>query len=140
MPEPVWCRSAAACLLLAVATGACGQTAPSSEGEKAIATARATDSPSSSPLNALVGLRGIAADTLRIAETGDFSAARRRVDDLERDWNRQKLEVKSRTPDKWRSLDAAIDRAERELRFGRVRQTDSVAALKEVVSIIDSLK
>lgn len=140
MRRPMLCRSGAACLFLAVATSVWSQGASPSEGAKSTANAQAANSLSSPAVGGLVSLRATAADTLRIAETGDLSAARKRVDDLERGWNRETPELKSRAPEKWRSLDAAIDRAERELRFGRVRQTDSVAALQEVVSIIDSMK
>ncbi|MDQ6680415.1 MAG: hypothetical protein M3Y67_05555 [Pseudomonadota bacterium] len=105
-----------------------------------MANTQAANAPSDSPASGMPALRAIAADTMRIAQSGDLSAARKRVDDLERDWSREAPELKSHAPDKWRSLDAAIDRAERELRFGRVRQTDSVAALQHVVEIIDSMK
>ncbi len=138
MRDLVVCRSGAACLLLTAATGVWCQSASSADGEKLNsqpATSRAMPHAGD-----LAALRATAAATLRIAEAGDLSAARRRVDDLERDWNRQAPELKSRAPDKWRSLDAAIDRAERELRFGRVRHTDSVAALRDVVSILNSMK
>jgi hypothetical protein len=80
----------------------------------------------------------IAADALRIAETGDLSAARKRIDDLERVWNREAPAMKLAAPEKWRTLDSVIDRAERELRFWRVRRTDSVEALRELVRTLES--
>ncbi len=140
MRDVVLSRSGAACVLFAAASGAWCQASVPSESMKPRANAEAANNQSTTPAQDLVALRAIAAATLQMAEAGDLAAARKRVDDLERDWNRQAPGLKSRAPDKWQSLDAAIDRAERELRFGRVRQTDSVMALRQVVAIIDSIK
>lgn len=140
MRDAVLSRSGAACLLFAATSSAWCQSAMPSEAMKPTANAEAAINQPTTPARDLVALRDIAVATLQMAEAGDLAAARKRVDDLERDWNRQAPGLKSRAPDKWQSLDAAIDRAERELRFGRVRQTDSVMALRKVVAIIDSMK
>jgi hypothetical protein len=103
------------------------------------ASSQAASAAPHGPLGDLAALRAIAVDTLRIAEAGDLSAARKRIDDLEKGWDREAPKMKSRAPDKWRALDAAIDRAERELRFGRARRTDSIAALTDLIRIFDSM-
>lgn len=96
--------------------------------------------PAQGTLGDLSGFRAIALDTLRIVQEGDFSAARKRMDELESSWNRAGPKLKRLAPEKWRKVDAAIDRAERELRFWRVRRTDSVQALQELVRTIDSIE
>lgn len=85
-------------------------------------------------------LRDIAADAQRHAESGDWAAAQKRIDDLERGWHRVAPEITSGTPDQRKAIDAAIDRAERELRFWRPRRTDSANALRDVVTALDNLK
>lgn len=132
-------RSAAVCLLWAgLSTGWCQTAMPLGQGVNSTTSTQAASSPYRSSGVDLAALRAIAVDALRIAETGDLSAARKRIEDLERVWSREAGAVKLGSPDKWRALDTAIDRAERELRFWRARRTDSVEALQELVRIFDS--
>ena len=112
--------------------------------DPAVRAASGTSSGASTPgqgaLGDLSGLRVIALDTLRIVQAGDFSAARKRMDELETTWNSAAPKLKRLAPEKWKKVDAAIDRAERELRFWRARRTDSVQALQELVGTIDSIE
>lgn len=96
--------------------------------------------PAPGALGDLSGFRAIALDTLRMVQAGDFSAARKRMDELESTWKSAAPKLKRLAPEKWEKVDAAIDRAERELRFWRARRTDSVQALQELVGTIDSIK
>lgn len=132
-------RSVAACLLWAgMSNGWCQTAMPSGSSVNATTNAQAASSPYRSAGVDLAALRVIAVDALRIAETGDLSAARKRIDDLERAWDRETPGMKVAAPERWRALDAALDRAERELRFWRARRTDSIAALQELVRTFDS--
>ena len=102
----------------------------------------APDDPSSAVPHAqaapddLSGLRALAVDTLKIVQAGDFPAARKRMDELESRWNRAAPTSKVAL-EKRKKIDAAIDRAERELRFWRARRTDSVEALQELIRALD---
>ncbi len=87
----------------------------------------------------LSGFRAIAVDTLKLAQTGDLEAARKRIRDLEESWEQAAPKMKPLAPAKWEAVDAAIDPARRELRFWRARRTDSVEALQALISTIDSV-
>jgi hypothetical protein len=90
-------------------------------------------------LGDLSGFRSLALDALRLAQAGDLRAARARVKELDERWERSAPKTKMLAPAKWEAVEAAIDRAGRELRFWRARQTDSVEALQALIATIDSL-
>jgi hypothetical protein len=108
--------------------------------EVASGTSSGASNPAQGALGDLSGFRAIALDTLRTAQAGDLSAARKRMDELESTWNDAAPKLKRQAPEKWKKVDAAIDRAERELRFWRARRTDTVQALQELVRTIDSIE
>jgi hypothetical protein len=60
------------------------------------------------------------------------------VEELEVQWRRAESTTKPLSPERWKAVDAAIDRVERELRFSRVRRTDSAAALEALIATMDS--
>jgi len=93
--------------------------------------------PEARPADDLSSLRTIAVDAQRLARSGDISQARARVEQIEEQWRLLQPKVKAVSP-KWKSVDAAIDRVERELRFWRVRRSDSAAALQTLIDAIDS--
>ncbi len=95
---------------------------------------------SQTPLGDLSAYRAIAVDTLKIVDTGDFGAAKRRIKDLEVAWDQAEPKMKPLAPEKWQAVDAAIDRALREVRHWRAKQTDSREALEVLIATIDSLK
>jgi hypothetical protein len=90
-------------------------------------------------LGDLSAIRALAVDALRAAQAGDLRAARARVKELDESWERSAPKMKTLAPAKWEAVEAAIDRAGRELRFWRARRTDSVEALQALISTIDSL-
>jgi hypothetical protein len=90
-------------------------------------------------LGDLSGFRAIAADALRIAQTGDLATARARMKELEEGWERAEPKMKPLAPDQWKKVDSAIDRARRELRFWRAKRTDSVESLQALIDTIDAL-
>ena len=83
-------------------------------------------------------LRALAVDAQRLARNGDFAEARARVEKMEAQWRLSQSNVKTVSPEKWKTVDAALDRVERELRFWRARRTDSAEALQALIDIIDS--
>lgn len=100
--------------------------------------ARQASAPSGgAPLDDLTALRAIAVDALQLARSGDLRRARARVEDLEVHWRQAASTMPSVLPQKRQAIDRAIDRVERELRFWRVRNTDSAAALQRLVDVID---
>ena len=93
---------------------------------------------SRTPLGDLSVIRALAADALRLVRSGDLTQAKARVEELEVQWRRAESTTKPLSPERWKAVDAAIDRVERELRFSRVRRTDSAAALEALIATMDS--
>jgi hypothetical protein len=106
--------------------------------QAAAGTSSGASDPAQGAPGDLSGFRAAAVDALRSVQAGDFSTARKRMDELETNWNGAAPKLKRLAPEKWKKVDAAIDRAERELRFWRARRTDSVQALQDLISSIDS--
>jgi ribosome-associated translation inhibitor RaiA len=57
---------------------------------------------------------------------------------METQWRILQSQVKTASPAKWKAIDEALDRVERELRFWRVRRSDSAEALQALIDAIDS--
>ncbi len=106
-------------------------------GYPGIARSQAS-APTDQHVGGLSALRAIAIDALRLARSGDFAQARARVELMEAQWRLLQSKVKAVSPAKWRAVDEALDRVERELRFWRVRRSDSSAALQVLIDAIDS--
>ena len=77
--------------------------------------------------------RAIAVDPLQLARSGDLRGARARVEDLEVQWRQAQSRMRPLSPHRRQ----AIDRVERELRWWRVRSTDSAAARQTLIDVID---
>ena len=104
----------------------------------AAAQAAASGAPGTkAPLNDLAVIRSIAVEALQFARSGDLDRARARVEALEVQWRQAESRTRSLSPEHRKAIEAAIDRVERELRFWRVRRTDSAAALQTLVDVID---
>lgn len=91
------------------------------------------------PLGDLSGFRAIAADTLKIVKTGDFDAAKKRIKDLELSWDQAEPKMKPLAPDRWKTVDVAIDRALKEVRAWRSTPASSAEALNALIAAIDTL-
>jgi hypothetical protein len=90
------------------------------------------------PLGDLSAIRAVAADALQLVRNDDLKAAKARVEDLEVQWRQVKTEMRPLFHKWTEKIDVAIDRVERELRFSRVRRTDSAAALEALIATMDS--
>ncbi|MDP9167881.1 MAG: histidine kinase [Actinomycetota bacterium] len=91
-------------------------------------------------LGDLSSFRLIAADTLKIVHTGDFDAAKKRIKDLELSWDQAEPKMKPMAPDKWQTVDVAIDRALKEVRAWRATPASSAEALNALIATLDTLK
>lgn len=104
------------------------------------ASAPMAQQPGARPLGDLSSFRVIAADTLRIVNTGDFDAAKKRIKDLEVSWDQAEPKMKPLALDKWQTVDVAIDHALKEVRAWRATPAGSSEALKALIATIDNLK
>lgn len=113
--------------------------------------AAAADAPAAAPagsqraaaktaLGDLSGFRAIAVDTVRIVQTGDFSAAKKRIKDLELSWDEAEPKIKPSAPKAWETVDIAIDRALKEVRAWRATKESSTQALQALIATIDAVK
>lgn len=95
---------------------------------------------SKTALGDLSGFRAIAVDTMKIVQTGDFGAARRRIKDLELSWDEAEPKIKPAAPKEWETVDIAIDRALKEVRAWRATKESSNQALQALIATIDAAK
>ena len=91
-------------------------------------------------LGDLTPYRAIAVDTLKIVNAGDLASAKKRIKDLEVTWDRAEAKMKPLSPEKWTTVDVAIDRALKEVRAWRATQAASSQALEALISTIDATK
>ena len=148
----MWIRATQAlvlCGLIGFSAVGVAQTAPSNGGKNGApvasppitgAVANAQKPGSGTPLGDLSTFRATAVDTLRIVNTGDFGAAKKRIKDLESSWDQAEPKLKPLAPQKWETVDVAIDRALKEVRAWSATQAGSREALQALISTIDSMK
>ena len=92
------------------------------------------------PLGDLSPFRSIAVDALAVVQKGDFVAAKSRIKDLEVSWDKAEPKLKPLAPDRWEKVDAAIDKALKEVRAWRSNVISSSEALQALITTIDTLK
>src|ERR1700687_1460676 len=148
----MWIRATQAlilCGLIGFSAVGVAQTAPSSGGKNgapaapqpiAGAVANAQKPGSGTPLGDLSTFRATAVDTLRIVNTGDFGAAKKRIKDLELSWDQAEPKLKPLAPQKWETVDVSIDRALKQVRAWRTTPAASSEVLQALISTIDGLK
>ncbi len=93
-----------------------------------------------SMLGDLAPYRTIAADTLKIVDTGDLMAARTRIKDLETAWDKGEPTLKPKDKSAWTTLDKAIDEALTALRTPNPKAADCSATLKTLIAKMDAAK
>lgn len=95
---------------------------------------------SKTSLGDLSGFRAIAVDTLKIVQTGDFGAAKKRIKDLELSWDEAEPRIKPLAPKAWDTVDLAIDRALKEVRAWRATKESSSQALEALIATMNGVK
>jgi uncharacterized membrane protein YkoI len=89
------------------------------------------------PLGDLSSFRAIAADTLAIVNRGNLARAKARIKDLETNWDREEARLRPRNPERWRTIDKAIDAALVQLRADKPQASASKDALQELLASLD---
>ncbi len=92
------------------------------------------------PLGDLSTFRVIATDSLKIAKTGNIKAAEKRITDMETAWDVSANKLKTKNTVSWRKLDLALDRVLFELRAAKPTPKLCVAALQDMVTLMDTMK
>src|ERR1700730_15610546 len=91
----------------------------------------------SQPLGDLSSFRAIAVDTLAIINTGNLRRAKARIKDLETNWDSAEAKLRPRNPERWRTIDMAIDAALMQLRADKPQASASKDALEGLLASID---
>lgn len=89
------------------------------------------------PLGDLSSFRAIAADTLAIVGSGNLPRAKARIKDLETSWDLAEARLRPRNPERWRTIDKAIDAALAQLRADRPQASASKDALENLLANFD---
>jgi uncharacterized membrane protein YkoI len=89
------------------------------------------------PVGDLSPFRTIAADTLAIVNTGNLTRAKARIKDLETKWDRAEAKLRPRDPERWLTIDKAIDAALVQLRADKPEASASKAALQSLLASFD---
>jgi uncharacterized membrane protein YkoI len=89
------------------------------------------------PLGDLSSFRSIATDTLAIVNTGNLARAKARIKDLETNWDGAEAKLRPRNPERWRTIDMAIDAALMQLRADKPQASASKDALEGLLASID---
>ena len=93
-----------------------------------------------SALGNLAPYRSIAADTLRIVQTGALPAAKVRVKDLETAWDDAEAVTKPKDRTTWSAIDKSIDAALNALRADAPKQADCTATLQALIAKMDAVE
>jgi hypothetical protein len=99
---------------------------------------KAVAAPAADALGDLSAFRDIAEQILTNVKTGDLTAARKRVKDLETAWDDAEDKLRPRNPEKWKLVDKAIDRALQQLRAATPDATGCSLSLQNVIVVIDA--
>src|ERR1700676_2399283 len=89
------------------------------------------------PLGDLSSFRTIATDTLAIVNTGNLARAKARIKDLETNWDGAEAKLRPRNPERWRTIDKAIDAALMQLRADKPQASASKDALEGLLVSLD---
>ena len=89
------------------------------------------------PLGDLSSFRSIAADTLAIVNTGNLVRAKARIKDLETNWDGAEAKLRPRNPERWQTIDKAIDTALVQLRADKPQAQAAKDALQNLLASLD---
>lgn len=121
-------------VMLGIALLAALGVAPSYMGVVSVAEAAAP-----SKLGDLSEFRTIAVDVASIIDTGDLTAAKLRIKDLETSWDSAEAGLKPRAAKDWHVIDKAIDSALSELRADTPNATGCKQTINNLIVTIDIL-
>jgi uncharacterized membrane-anchored protein len=99
----------------------------------------AASSSSEHPLGDLSTFRALAQSMLTSVRTGDLSASKAQADALERAWDEGQPRLKPMNPDKWASMDGAIDDVLKKTRSSSEDVAVKTASLTALVGVIDAI-
>jgi uncharacterized membrane protein YkoI len=88
-------------------------------------------------LGDLSPFRAIAEKTLTIVNAGDLVRAKTRIKDLETAWDKAEETLRPRDPERWRTIDKAIDVALAQLRASRPQASAAKDALQNLLGSLD---
>ncbi len=125
-------------LFLAALTSVTAPALAASNAYAATATTVATTI-KKQPLGDLSKFTTITNETLAFAKKGDLKGAENRITEMETKWDAYENALKKRDKAQWTKLDLALDRVLKELRASKPNQATSVAALQDMLNLINSL-
>jgi hypothetical protein len=91
------------------------------------------------PLGDLSAFRSIAQDMIGLVRSGDWAHATLRAKDLERAWDDAQPTLQPMSPSNWTLVDNAIDDVLKKTRSSSRDAAATVASLRALVTVIDSL-
>jgi uncharacterized membrane-anchored protein len=95
------------------------------------------NAPAASPLGDLSSFKKITQDCLDLVNKGDTAGAKKRVADLEYEWDNAQARLKPMSPTRWTEIDAAIDKVLRELRSTNPNAQSSKSALEALLVVLN---
>jgi hypothetical protein len=89
-----------------------------------------------SPLGDLSDFKVITQDTLNLVNVGDLAGAKKRVDDLEYEWDNAEAKLKPMSAAKWTEVDGKIDKVLRQLRAVNQDAAGCKSALEDLLTVL----
>lgn len=98
------------------------------------------DSEQQGPLGDLSDYGKLAEEALDAVGTGDFAAARGKVDEMQGKWRAAAPELKRKSPEDWKAANAAVEQAVKELHAKTPDKDRSLDALNTLLSTFNDIQ